>query len=172
MVDVQVPVRHRGAVEELLRTLADLDALPAEASERLLGPPPRPRDVAAAAARSEARVWAVRRELYEASVSRQEAADRMGVSTNQVTNLISSGDLLQLAGEDGVRLPSWQFDPEAPRGRLEGIRQVAVSFPGQILSFSHWMTHPQPTLRGRIPREMLRDGDVDTVVSVARAIGG
>lgn len=169
---MQVPARHRDAVTELLRTLADLDAVPEGVTARLLGPPPRPEDVAAAAARSEARVWAARRELYAASISRQDAADQMGVSTNQVTNLIASGDLLQLAGQDGMRLPAWQFDPEVPRGRLEGIRQVAASFPGQILSFSHWMTHPQPALGGRIPREVLRGGDVDTVVAVARAIGG
>jgi hypothetical protein len=89
------------------------------------------------------------------------------VSTNQITNLVRTGDLLVLDGPDGPRPPSWQFDPETRRGRLDGIRQVAAAFPGRILGLSSWMTTPSQALDGRTPADALADGDIERVVALA-----
>jgi hypothetical protein len=117
--------------------------------------------------RNEARVWAVRARLYESGLSREQAAKRVGVTPNQVTNLLRDGELLSLDGAEGLRLPAWQFDPEAKRGRLEGIGRVASVFPGRVLSLSGWMVAPHPALGGLTPRQALLDGDLELVVAVA-----
>lgn len=128
-------------------------------------------ELRAAAARNEARVWAARAQLYENGLTREQAARRAGVQPNQITNLLRDGDLLALDGPNGLRLPAWQFDAEAKRGRLEGISRVAAVFPGRILGLSSWMTTAEPALGGRTPRQALLDGDIDLVVAVAGHIG-
>jgi len=128
-------------------------------------------DLRAAASRNEARVWAARARLYEDGLTREQAARRAGVQPNQITNLLRDGDLLALDGPAGLRLPAWQFDAEARRGRLEGISRVAAAFPGRILGLSSWMTAAESALGGRTPRQAVLDGDIDLVVAAARHFG-
>lgn len=164
---------QRSAVLAYLDTVVGMDvALSARGGERLPGLPRVAADqLRSAAARNEARVWQARAALYETGLTRDEAADRLGVKPNQVTNLLHDGKLVALDGPDGLRLPAWQFDPDARRGRLEGIDQVATVFPGRILGLSSWMTTPCPQLRGRTPRDALLDGDVAQVAALAAHIG-
>ncbi len=75
--------------------------------------------------------------------------------------------MLAVDGPDGLRLPAWQFHPEAKRGRVEGIGRVAAAFPGGVLGLSAWMSAINPALGGRTPRQALVDGDTDLVVAVA-----
>lgn len=125
----------------------------------------------AAAARNQARVWKARTDLYETGLTREQAAQRAGVKPNQITNLLRDRELLAIDGPDGLRLPAWQFDPEAKRGRLEGIARVAAAFPGRILGLSSWMSTVNPALGGRTPRQALLDDDADLVVAVASHVG-
>jgi hypothetical protein len=165
--------------EQLAAVLASLDAvegmdvvLAARGEETLPGlPDVGPDELRAAAARNEARVWQARAALYETGLSRDEAAARVGVQPNQVTNLLSAGRLLALDGPDGLRLPAWQFHPESRRGRLDGIERVAAVFPGRVLGLSTWMTTANPALGGRTPREALLEGDVEQVVAIAEHVG-
>jgi hypothetical protein len=126
-------------------------------------------ELEAALVRNEARVWRARQELYDGGLSREEAAVRLGVQPNQVTNLLREGRLFALEGAEGIRLPAWQFHADTRRARLEGLDQVAAAFPGRLLGLSAWMVVANPVLAGRPPREALADGDVDEVVAAAEA---
>jgi hypothetical protein len=122
----------------------------------------------AAAVRNEARLAAHRAALYKAGLTREQAAERLPVpETNAIDDLVRKGELVAFDGEDGLRLPAWQFDPAARRGHLEGIDRVAAVFPGRILALSSWMTAANPLLGGRSPRQALLDGDVDAVTVAA-----
>jgi hypothetical protein len=162
---------QRQALHGFARVLLDTTAATAAPAEQLpgLGARPGPPEMAAALRRNAERLWRARRELYGEAPSYRQAADLLGVSTNQITNLVSAGDLLALDGADGAKLPAWQFHPEARRGRLEGIGQVAAVFPGRVLGLSAWTTTPTPLLGGRTPAAALLDGDVDDVVAAAAA---
>jgi hypothetical protein len=166
------PSQRRAAMaslDALVRLETPLSALD---EDRLPGLPDVPADaLREAVARNEARVWKAREALYETGLTREQAARRIGVKPNQITNLLRDGKLLSIDGSDGLRLPVWQFDPEARRGRLEGIDRVAAVFPGRVLGLSSWMTTPQPALAGRTPREALLDGEVEIVVAVAAHVG-
>ena len=129
-------------------------------------------DLRAATMRNEARAWAAREQLYTTGLSRQQAAERVGVKPDQITSLLRDRDLVALDGPHGLRLPSWQFHPDAPRGRLGGIARVAEAFPGRVLSLSSWMVAPHAALGGRTPRQALIDGEVDQVTTVASSHGG
>ncbi len=161
--------RALDAVEEFLDAMVDLDvSLSGGAGRELPGlPAVGDEELRSATARNEARVWAAREQLYTTGLSREQAAARAGVKPNQITNLLRDRDLLALDGPEGLRLPTWQFDPEARRGRLEGIAPVAAVFPGRVLSLSSWVVTRHPALGGRTPRQALLDGDVEQVVAVA-----
>ncbi len=161
------------AVGEFLDAMTDLDVtLAAGAGRELPGLPSVGDDeLRAATLRNEARVWAAREQLYATGLSRERAADRAGVKPNQITNLLRDRDLLALDGPEGLRLPAWQFDPDARRGRLEGIAGVASVFPGRVLSLSSWVVAPNAGLGGRTPRRALLEGDVEQVVTVATQHG-
>ena len=164
-----LPDRALDAVGEFLDAMTDLDVTLAAGARRDLPGLPSVGDdeLRAATLRNEARVWAAREQLYATGLSREQAAARVGVKPNQITNLLRDHDLLAFDGPDGLRLPAWQFDPEARRGRLEGIARVAAVFPGRVLSLSSWVAAPNPALAGRTPRQALLAGDVEQVVAVA-----
>jgi hypothetical protein len=168
--------RVRGLPDTELRALLDIldhtaDAaatLTTPATVRLPGlPDVDPGELGAALTRNRARLWRAREDLYLTGLSRGEAAERLGVKPNQVTNLLADTKLLALDGAEGLRLPAWQFAPNARRGRLDGIDRVAAAFPGRILGLSAWMVAPNPSLDGRTPADALLDSDVDLVVTVA-----
>ena len=125
------------------------------------------RDLRSAQQRNETRVRAAREHLYATGLSREQAAQRVGVTPNQITHLLEDGALLALDGPAGLRLPAWQFDPEAGCGRLEGISSVAAAFPGRLLALSSWMVAPNASLDGRTPSQALLDGDVELVTAIA-----
>lgn len=160
---------QRAALRSFAAALTDAAAAAAAPAESLpgLGHPPTAEEVAGAVRRNHERVWRFREQLYDRALPYREAARRLGVSTNQITNLLRAGDLLALDGPDGPRLPSWQFNPDTRRGRLDGIRHVAAVFCGRVLGLSAWMTTPSQALGGRTPADALADGDVDHVVTLA-----
>lgn len=168
--------RVRGLPRQQLDTLLEILEQPADVASAIAAPASRPlpglpdldaAELGSALQRNQARLWRAREDLYAAGVSRDEAAERLGVKPNQITNLLADTKLLGLEGRDGLRLPAWQFDPNARRGRLDGIDRVAAVFPGRILGLSAWMVAPNPSLDGRTPATALLDGDVDLVVTVA-----
>jgi hypothetical protein len=164
-----LPQQQLHALLEILDQPADAaSTIAAPATHRLPGLPDiHPDDLGGALLRNRARLWRAREDLYATGLSRDEAAERLGVKPNQITNLLADTKLLALDGAEGLRLPAWQFDPNARRGRLDGIDRVAAVFPGRILGLSAWMVTPNPSLDGRTPAAALLDGDIDIVVAVA-----
>lgn len=112
-------------------------------------------------ARARARVLA-------GSLSRVEAAERLGVSPQHVSRLVAGGELVALVEGGQQRLPAWQLRPDTPRGRLEGLAGVARTHAGGPVALSQWMTRPNPALVGRTPVEALADGEADAVAGAAR----
>src|SRR5690625_1883447 len=154
---------EREALETVARQLIDSRAAISAPSADLpgLGAPPDADEVAAAVGRHHTRVWGVRARLYETALDYPTVADRLGVSDRQVSNLVAAGQLLAMDGPHGRRLPVWQFHPDTPKGRLEGIARVAAVYPGRLLGLSGWMVTAHPALGGRTPADALADGDLD-----------
>ena len=70
------------------------------------GPKPDPGALAGALARNAQRLWQARQELYDRAIDHPTAADLLGVSDREVSNLVAAGKLLTLDGPDGERLPA------------------------------------------------------------------
>lgn len=151
----------------LLEALADPAVADSTAvRSELFGQPPSQADVVVATLRNTERLWERRGRLAETALTRAQAAARLGVSPNQITNLISGGHLVAFDHAGARLLPAWQFHADASSGRLDGIREVAAVFPGRVVSLSAWATTRNAALGGRSPAQALLDGDVDRVVAV------
>lgn len=136
-----------------------------------LAPRPEPTELAEIEARNQVRLASARRGLYDAALTRKQVMARLGVGSNQVSNLLRRRKLVALDGPDGQRFPVWQFDNDAVSIRLGGIEQVVAALPLGVVGLSQWMTTANPALDGRTPAETLVTGDVEYVVAAAEAVG-
>jgi hypothetical protein len=69
------------------------------------------------------------------------------------------------------RFPLWQFDAGGPDGIVRGLPEALRALRGPLseLARIQWFVTPKPLLDGRTPIQPLREGDVDDVVTEARA---
>lgn len=76
---------------------------------------------------------------------------------------------LVLEYEGEVRAPAWQFEP----GVLEPVRDVAAVFGASRLWQAYdFLTLPEPLLGGRVPLDLLREGNRAEVHRVAPFVAG
>ena len=111
-----------------------------------------------------------RQHLIARSLARREAAGRLGVSAQAVSDMLDRGALIGLKEGREWRIPAWQFDGESPTGVLAGIPRLASRFPGGIVSLSRWIERENPDLDGMTPRAALRQGNVEGVLRLVDAI--
>ena len=138
--------------------------------ENVFGPAPTRAETAAAELGQLALAFTRRREVTDASLTREAVADLLDVSGQTVLDWLNAGDLVGL--RDGKRwmLPRWQFDADTERGFLPGIGAVAHAFAGGVVSLSRWMVTPSADLDARPPRQALAAGHTEQVTTVANAL--
>lgn len=94
---------------------------------------------------------------------------RLGISRQAVASKAARRRLLRVVTSDAVHLyPLWQFEG---RGVVAGLSDVLALFPEQAVdgwTLAGWLRTPEPEL-GESPFEALVRGEVETVLTVARA---
>lgn len=118
-----------------------------------------------------ARLRKVREEILAESVPVSRAAELIGRSEQTAINRTGAKEML--AFRDGVKwmFPVWQFDAAQDAGVVRGIRDVLRVLEIPAFSSVLWFRRPNPALDGNTPRNVLRKGDVDRVVELARSTG-
>jgi len=111
-----------------------------------------------------------RRDVIRQSVTRHEAARRLGVSAQAVSYMLDRGALVGLKEGREWRLPEWQFELESPTGVLAGLRDIAARFPASVVALSRWIQHENADLGGLTPRAALRRGNVQDVVRLVETL--
>ena len=155
--------------ERVLRAVIETDSVPDNLDATIWGPTPSIEDVAAAEVRSQLLLGQARDQLLATSLTRQQAADRLGVGAQRISRLVDEGELVALEHGGQLQLPDWQFHPDSRRGRLDGLATVIEAYAGGPIALSQWMQRPNPALAGRTPIDALVAGDHDTVATAARA---
>jgi excisionase family DNA binding protein len=138
--------------------------------ERFWGPSPDSSTVARAVFDDLSDQFAQRRQIAASGISRDEAAELLGVSAQSVTARLVSGKLVGIKVGREWRLPTWQFDPDEASGALPDLHILQNVFPGGPVSLTRWMLLKQPEFDDRSPRdEMVRHGSA-AVIDAARAL--
>jgi hypothetical protein len=114
--------------------------------------------------------FAQRRQLAAKSVSRDEAAELLGVAAQSITGKLAAHKLVGIKVGREWRLPAWQFDPDNPSGVLPDLDMIQAVFPGGVVSLSKWVLRKQPEFGGRTPREELALHDSAPVIALARGL--
>jgi len=136
----------------------------------LWGPAPSREQAAAGVLANLRKQFAGRQALEGESVSRAEAAELLGTSEQAVTDGLEARRLLGFKRGRRWLIPAWQFDPEAERGVLPGLAELAGVFPGGVVALSGWATRSSADLADRTPRDVLADGGTQAVLQLARTV--
>ena len=155
-------------VERVLATTHHGDEQSLDAA--LWGPKPSSEQATAGVLANLRKQFAGRRTLEDESVSRAEAAALLGISDQAVTGALEAKRILGFKRGRRWLLPAWQFDPEAERGMLPALGELAAVFPGGVVSLSAWATRPHPDHAGGTPRDALAKGKADAVLRSARMV--
>jgi hypothetical protein len=99
--------------------------------------------------------FAQRKQLAANSITREDAAELLGISAQRVTDKLTARKLVGIKVGRECRLPAWQFDPDMPDSVLPDLNTLQTVFPGGPVSLSQWILRPQPEFDGRNPREGL-----------------
>lgn len=116
------------------------------------------------------RAFQFRRELLADALTATQVAELLGTSRQTPHDRVRSGSLLAVLDRGQLRFPRWQFDPRGPDGVVAGLPSVIRALEVSPLAKVSWLTRPNPYLEERTPLEALRDGDLERVLDVARAV--
>lgn len=156
---------------ELQRLEAAATAEPTDdLDERFWGPAPDSVTAVKAVVADLGEQFSQRRRLAAESISRDDAAELLGIAAQSVTSKLASGKLIGIKVGREWRLPRWQFDPDNTSGVLPDLDVLQAAFPGGPVSLSKWIARAQPDFDGRTPREELIIHGSAPVIKVARAL--
>lgn len=136
--------------------------------EGLWGRAPSDQELALARRTSYATLEDALRNALSDSLTREQAATRLGITPQAISKRVASGGLIALRRGRTSRLPAWQFYEDRT---LPGLKQLIAAYPGGTLSLTIWATSPTPDLDGSTPAQALarRDG-VSRVLEPALAL--
>lgn len=112
-----------------------------------------------------------RRELLANSIGSIEAAEMLGVSKQTIHDRIRDKKLIGLVESNIMRLPVFQFDPAGPNGAVAGLSDVLKELSGSLLGKVSWLLSANAVLDGKPPIEVMKQGDLERVLSEARSVG-
>ncbi|MEB3982490.1 helix-turn-helix domain-containing protein [Mycobacterium sp. 663a-19] len=138
--------------------------------ERFWGPAPDSVTAVSAVVADLHDQFSQRRRLAADSISREEAAELLGIAAQSVTSKLVSGKLIGIKVGREWRLPRWQFDPDNTSGVLPDLDALQAAFPGGPVGLSNWITRAQPDFDGRTPREEMIIHGSAPVITAARAL--
>ncbi|HTD33750.1 MAG TPA: antitoxin Xre/MbcA/ParS toxin-binding domain-containing protein [Candidatus Elarobacter sp.] len=117
------------------------------------------------------RARALREEIMEESVPVAEAARLIGRTEQTAINRAKAGEML--AFRDGAKwmFPGWQFDASHDGGVVPGLRETCAALGVPPFTAVTWFRKPSRALGNRRPIDVLRAGELETVLTAAKSTG-
>ncbi len=143
---------------------------PDDLDERFWGPSPDSVTAVKAVFADLSDQFAQRQQLAANGVSRDDAAELLGITAQSVTAKLASRKLVGIKVGREWRLPIWQFDPDVPTGVLPDLDALQAAFPGGPVSLSRWMLRAQPEFDGRNAREEMILHGSGPVIGLAQVL--
>ena len=117
-----------------------------------------------------------RQELLQDTLTAPQVAKLLHVSRQTPHDRVKSKRMLAVMDRGMLRFPAWQFDQEQGEV-IEGLPRVVQALHMPALSQISWFLQPNPFLTtedndsGSTPLEVLKSGEVERVVDLARGAG-
>lgn len=117
------------------------------------------------------RSFARRREMLAGTKTASEVAALLGTSRQTPHDRLESGTLIAVYDHGAWRFPIWQFDPDGPDGIITGLPAVIRALHVSPMAKVSWLTRPSLYLEGVAPLDLLKRGEAERVVTLARSVG-
>jgi hypothetical protein len=151
-----------------LRVTGAVVARPEDALEDAWGPAPSDVELDAIRRAGEHAEQATLAVALDGALSRDEAAERIGLTPQAVSERRKAGKLVGLRRGREWRFPAWQF---ADDGTLPALAELIGSWPGSSLALSTWAVTPSVDLEGLTPAQALRRRDTrERVLELTHAL--
>jgi hypothetical protein len=157
MSDTNLAVIDKGTAERLADPLEDA-----------WGPAPSDTELEHAQRAGEHATRAALTAALEGALSRETAAERIGVTPQAISERLKAGKLVGLRRGREWRFPAWQF---AEDGTLPALGELIDVYPGTPLALSTWAVTPSVDLNGHTPAQALaRRGGPERVLELAHVL--
>lgn len=118
------------------------------------------------------RYYQRRRELLLGSITSSKVAELLGCRNRATVRDRRLANALLGVKDGGVyKYPLWQFDPEGDDGVINGLPEVLAALDVSDFIKLNWLNKPHLAFEGKTPIEMLKKGEIESVVTEARAVG-
>lgn len=118
------------------------------------------------------RYYQRRRKLLADSITSSKVAELLGCENRStVRDRRLANRILGLKEKGVYKYPLWQFNPEGDDGTIDGFPEVLAALDVSDFTKLNWLCKPHLAFDGKTPVEMLKQGEIDTVVIEARAVG-
>jgi hypothetical protein len=161
------------AGESAERAVAVIEVMGPRVSAVTGEPLPSAGELAAIRKQNLFRAFKERRDLLADALTVADVAKLLGVGRQTPHDRAKAGTLLAVKDNGRLLFPAWQFDPEGSDGVLAGLPDVLREIRGSMnaLARVRWFLAPKSLMDGRSPLGALREGDTDSVIAEARAVG-
>ncbi|MGA2010072.1 MAG: hypothetical protein ABSH51_06005 [Solirubrobacteraceae bacterium] len=156
LVVLNAPVALISALDDALSCAAAAGE-PPEFDDALWGPEPTGGQLLAANQTAHAALMEALALALDGALTREQVAQRLGVSPQAVSKRLAAGGLVALSRGRQRRFPAWQFSDDGP---LPGLAKVIAAWPGTMLALTTWANSPSADLGDATPARVLaqRDG--------------
>ncbi len=116
--------------------------------------------------------FALRNSLLQDSISGTEVAVLLNCSSRQTPlDRVKNKTLLAVKDNGQWKYPLWQFDSNGSERVIEGLPLVLATLDISNLAKVSWLTRPNPVFAGKTPLEMLKNQEIEQVLTEARGVG-
>jgi len=112
-----------------------------------------------------------RRKLLADALTTPQVARILGTSRQTPHDRAKSSTLLAVMDRGALRFPIWQFDASGPDNVIAGLPEVLRALEVSPMEKLSWLVRSNQMLDGNTPLEIIKAGDVDRIVRLARAVG-
>lgn len=151
LFDRPAPPGLIAALADALERLRD-NADGGDLYESAWGPEPGGGETAAARLSGEAAVGESLEQALRGALTRDEAAERLGITPQAVSKRRAARRLIALRRGREWRFPDWQFHEDS---LVPGLPYLIAAYPGTPLALTTWATTANADLDGHTPAEAL-----------------
>ena len=145
---------------------------PRELDLEVWGPPPAPERIADIQRTTKRSLERENQHVRDVSLTPEVVAERLGWSPEAVYAALDDGPLVYHEWSGRRTVPLWQFDErDGALTLLPGVAELKQAFARDVVALNAWVNTPNPSLGRETPRDALRAGQTERVLSSLVTVG-
>ena len=116
--------------------------------------------------------FTIRDSLLKDTISGSDVVKLLNCNSRQTPlDRVKNKTLLAVKDNGQWKYPLWQFDVNGGERVIEGLPSVIAALDISNLAKVRWLTQPNPIFEGKTPLEMLKNNQLERVITEAIGVG-